>query len=194
MATLVRNGRGHRTFGRHDLRPDRRLDPAVRRRRAARPDPHAPLRHAVVLVNPLSGSVGPRAAAEVEAIMADYDLKVQVVTLEGGGFDEAIAEAFAAKPDVIFVLAGDGTARSVASKARPDGPMIAPLPGGTMNMLPKALYGTADWKLALKRALEEGEAQPVSAARCRANISIAPPSWARPPYGRRRARPCGPAR
>ena len=124
--------------------------------------PHAPLRHAVVLVNPLSGSVGPRAAAEVEAIMADYDLKVQVVTLEGGGFDEAIAEAFAAKPDVIFVLAGDGTARSVASKARPDGPMIAPLPGGTMNMLPKALYGTADWKLALKRALEEGEAQPVS--------------------------------
>ncbi|PWS21620.1 diacylglycerol kinase, partial [Enterococcus faecium] len=60
------------------------------------------------------------------------------------------------------VLAGDGTARSVASKAKPDGPMIAPLPGGTMNMLPKALYGTADWKLALKRALEEGEPQAVS--------------------------------
>ena len=136
--------------------------------------PHAPLRHAVVLVNPLSGSVGPRAAAEVEAIMADYDLKAQVVTLEGGGFDEAIAEAFAAKPDVIFVLAGDGTARSVASKARPDGPMIAPLPGGTMNMLARPSR--------------------FRAARCRANISIAPPSWARPPYGRRRARPCGPAR
>ena len=31
-----------------------------------------------------------------------------------------------------------------------------------MNMLPKALYGTADWKLALKRALEEGAPQPVS--------------------------------
>ena len=30
--------------------------------------------------------------------------------------------------------------------------MIAPLPGGTMNMLPKALYGTADWKLALNPA------------------------------------------
>ena len=124
--------------------------------------PHAPLKQAVMLVNPLSGGVGPRAVAEAEAILADYDLEAKVVTLEAGAFDEAIAEAFAARPDVIFVLAGDGTARSVASKAKPNGPMIAPLPGGTMNMLPKALYGTADWKLALRRALEEGEAQSVS--------------------------------
>ncbi|MBB5772322.1 diacylglycerol kinase family enzyme [Brevundimonas vesicularis] len=124
--------------------------------------PHAQIRHAVMLVNPLSGSVGPRAAGEAEALLEQYDLKAEVVSFEGGNFDQIIADAFAAKPDVIFVLAGDGTARSVASKAKPDGPMIAPLPGGTMNMLPKALYGTADWKLALKRALEEGEPQAVS--------------------------------
>ncbi|QSF54414.1 diacylglycerol/lipid kinase family protein [Brevundimonas fontaquae] len=124
--------------------------------------PHAQIRHAVMLVNPLSGSVGPRAAGEAEALLGQYDLRAEVVSFEGGNFDQIIADAFAAKPDVIFVLAGDGTARSVASKAKPDGPMIAPLPGGTMNMLPKALYGTADWKLALKRALEEGEPQAVS--------------------------------
>ena len=58
-------------------------------------------------------------------------------------------------------LAGDGTARSVASKAKPDGPMIAPLPGGTMNMLPKALYGTGDWKLAYTVNLESRIAQRV---------------------------------
>ena len=126
------------------------------------PSTRSQIRHVVMLVNPLSGSVGPRAAGEAEAILADYDLKAEVMTLGGGDFDKTIAEAFDAKPDVIFVLAGDGTARSVASKAKPDGPMIAPLPGGTMNMLPKALYGTADWKLALKRALEEGAPQPVS--------------------------------
>lgn len=124
--------------------------------------PHAQIRHAVMLVNPLSGSVGPRAAGEAEALLGQYDLRAEVVSFEGGNFNQIIADAFAAKPDVIFVLAGDGTARSVASKAKPDGPMIAPLPGGTMNMLPKALYGTADWKLALKRALEEGEPQAVS--------------------------------
>jgi len=124
--------------------------------------PHTPLKRIIMLVNPLSGSVGPRAAGEAEAILASYDLEAKVVTLGGGDFDQAIADAFAEKPDAILVLAGDGTARSVASRAKPDGPMIAPLPGGTMNMLPKALYGTADWKLALRRALEEGEPQPVS--------------------------------
>src|SRR5690606_5503693 len=38
----------------------------------------------------------------------------------------------------------------------PDGPLVAPLPGGTMNMLPKALYGSSDWKTALKVSLEQG--------------------------------------
>ncbi|WP_299173886.1 diacylglycerol kinase family protein [uncultured Brevundimonas sp.] len=124
--------------------------------------PHTALKRVVMLVNPLSGGVGPRAVSEAEAILAEYTLETQLLVLEGGNYDAAIAEAFAAAPDVVFVLAGDGTARSVASKARPDGPMIAPLPGGTMNMLPKALYGTGDWKLALRRALEEGEPQTVS--------------------------------
>ena len=36
--------------------------------------PHAQIRHAVMLVNPLSGSVGPRAAGEAEALLAQYDL------------------------------------------------------------------------------------------------------------------------
>ena len=115
-----------------------------------------------MLVNGLSGSVGPRAASEVEQILADYPVESQVIPLEGGGFDEQISAAFDANPDVLFVLAGDGTARSVASRAGSDGPLIAPLPGGTMNMLPKALYGTADWKAALRKALEEGAPQHVS--------------------------------
>ena len=100
----------------------------------------------VVLVNPLSGSVGPRAAAEVEAILADYPCEAEVVELVGDTMDAQIDAALASSPDVLFVLAGDGTARAAASKAGPKGPLVAPLPGGTMNMLPKALYGTTDWK------------------------------------------------
>ena len=142
------------------LAPDTATDPS----QASAPSltPHTPLKRIVMLVNPLSGSVGPRAAGEAETLLAGYDVEAKVVTLDGANFDQAIADAFAEEPDAILVLAGDGTARSVATRARPDGPMIAPLPGGTMNMLPKALYGTADWKLALKRALEEGEPQAVS--------------------------------
>lgn len=123
---------------------------------------HVPLKRAVMLVNPLSGGVGPRAAAEAEAILADYACETSVVTLEAGQFDAAIEAALDARPDVLFVLAGDGTAGTIASRVGPDGPLVAPLPGGTMNMLPRALYGASDWKTALKVALEEGAPQTVA--------------------------------
>ena len=43
--------------------------------------------------------------------------------------------------------------------AGPKGPLIAPLPGGTMNMLPKAVYGTTDWEAALRGILDDGREQ-----------------------------------
>ncbi len=124
--------------------------------------PHAPMGRVVMLVNPLSGSVGANAVAEAEAILADYACEASVVALEPGQFEAQIQAALDARPDVLFVLAGDGTAGTIASRAGPGGPLIAPLPGGTMNMLPRALYGTTDWKAALKVALEEGAPQSVA--------------------------------
>lgn len=58
--------------------------------------------------------------------------------------------------DVIIVLGGDGTAKSVAELAPRNGPPLILLPGGTMNILPKVLYGDHAWPEALKRALEQG--------------------------------------
>jgi len=124
--------------------------------------PHVQIGRIIMLVNSLSGGVGPRAAEEAEAILANYSCESTVTALEPGQFDQQIQGALDAKPDVLFVLAGDGTAGTIASRAGPDGPLIAPLPGGTMNMLPRALYGTADWKAALKLALEEGAPQDVA--------------------------------
>jgi len=124
--------------------------------------PHVAIKSIIVLINVLSGSVGVRAHTEVEDILADYPLKAEIISLEDGRFDQQIDTAIASRPDVLFVLAGDGTARAVASRAGPDGPLIAPLPGGTMNMLPRALYNTADWRQALRSALDEGAPQYVS--------------------------------
>lgn len=122
----------------------------------------ARLERIIILVNPLSGGVGPQATEEAGAILAEYPLEAAVVVLEGPRIPDQIAEALEARPDVLFILAGDGTARSVAARAGAQGPLIAPLPGGTMNMLPKALYGTGDWKKALRLALEEGTPLPVA--------------------------------
>lgn len=66
-----------------------------------------------------------------------------------------------AAPDLLVVLAGDGTARTAAELCGPEGPLLAPLPGGTMNMLPRALYGARSWQDALSVALAEGEARDI---------------------------------
>mgnify|MGYP002133071793 CR=1 FL=1 len=60
------------------------------------------------------------------------------------------------------VIAGDGTARAGAEMAGPKGPLVAPLPGGTMNMLPNALYGGRDWKTAMADILSDGVERNIS--------------------------------
>jgi len=67
----------------------------------------------------------------------------------------ALDEAMAAKPDAILVLGGDGTARSAASHLYHSRIPCAFLPGGTMNILPKRLYGETPLEEVLS-ALAEG--------------------------------------
>ncbi len=116
----------------------------------------------IMLINPMSGGVNNNAADQARAILDEYDIEADIETLEGDGFQETIDKAIEAKPDALLVLAGDGTARTIATLAGKNDLLVATLPGGTMNMLPKALYGTGDWKKALRRVLEEGEPRKVA--------------------------------
>ncbi len=72
-----------------------------------------------------------------------------------------IKAAIADRPDLLVVIAGDGTANAAAGVCGEDGPLLAPLPGGTMNMLPHALYGHRDWRSALRLTLTDGRVRPV---------------------------------
>lgn len=115
------------------------------------------IRKVEVVANTASGSVGPGAPDEVRAILAEFDLKGRVHDVESeGGVEACLKAALAARPDLLIVLAGDGTARTAAEMAGPRGPLIAPLPGGTMNMLPRAVYGDRKWPEALRAALTDG--------------------------------------
>lgn len=67
--------------------------------------------------------------------------------------------------DTLVVLGGDGTARTVAELAPRDGPPLILLPGGTLNILPKALYGELSWPEALSAALERGIVKRLTAGR-----------------------------
>jgi diacylglycerol kinase family enzyme len=114
-----------------------------------------------VVANVHSGSVGRAAPAEVEKILADFGLTPHVWTPEPHDIAPCLRAAVDKAPDLLIVLAGDGTARAAAELCGPDGPMIAPLPGGTMNMLPHAIYGLRPWQAALTLALEQGFEQPI---------------------------------
>jgi diacylglycerol kinase family enzyme len=122
----------------------------------------ARVRRIEAVVNLASGGVGADAAEALERMIAECGYGVRVAHAEAKDVASAVRAAVDAAPDVVVILAGDGTASLAARLAGPQGPLIAPLPGGTMNMLPHALYGAVSWRAALARALTDGVARPVS--------------------------------
>jgi diacylglycerol kinase family enzyme len=72
---------------------------------------------------------------------------------EAKEMERSFAEAAGQKLEVLIVLGGDGTIRTAAEVCAEKGPYLIPLPGGTMNMLPRALYGDVLWEELLKNTL-----------------------------------------
>ncbi len=64
--------------------------------------------------------------------------------VEPDKIEAALRAAAEGKPEALIVLGGDGTARAAADIAGRAGVPIAPLPGGTMNILPKKVFGARD--------------------------------------------------
>lgn len=113
-----------------------------------------PAAKALVFFNEKAGSVGPEDREKlVEALGAAEIGQYALIDAE------KISRALFARAkdfDVIIVLGGDGTARAAAELVPRDAPPLVLLPGGTLNILPKALYGDLAWPEALKAALERG--------------------------------------
>jgi diacylglycerol kinase family enzyme len=122
----------------------------------------ARIRRAEAVVNIAGGSVETRAAEGLEALVSEFGLEVHVASAEPRDIEATVRRAVSADPDLVIILAGDGTARLAAQLCGPDGPLVAPLPGGTMNVLPNALYNGLSWRDALKAALNEGKIRPVA--------------------------------
>lgn len=131
--------------------------------------PHSPLaprlKTIAAIVNPAAGSVRGGAEAELRSFVAQYGYSLRVHFIEHGNLDRVVRQAVAGHPDLVVVLAGDGTARLTAEVCGADGPLVAPLPGGTLNLLPHALYGAVTWQNALRAALEGGHERSVSGGR-----------------------------
>jgi diacylglycerol kinase family enzyme len=109
----------------------------------------------VAVMNTSSGGWDAAAADQTHAIFHGAGLPdAQIVLADPSQIEAALASAIASA-DVVVVLGGDGTIRTAAEQCGAAGRLILPLPGGTMNMLPKALYGQRLWREALTDTLAD---------------------------------------
>lgn len=106
-----------------------------------------PQRHYVVVVNNSAGSSAKFNEEILRTGSPGATFDVESVPPEG--LEAAFNKAFAAKPTAVIVVGGDGTARTAAVRAVQTGIPIIPMPGGTMNVLPKIIFGHDDMARAM---------------------------------------------
>lgn len=129
----------------------------------ASPEVDIPTAKIGVILNTASGSTEFMAEENVRAILKEAGAEhVNIWSASASSVDKAFEKAAAYAPDILIVLGGDGTIRAAAEACTSAGPLLIPLPGGTMNMLPKALYGTRTWDEALHDTLLHPHVQAVS--------------------------------
>lgn len=118
---------------------------------------------ALVLFNPKAG--GTTEADRDKLIAAIKAAGIEKYALVGAEMMSNRLFKRASDFDVIIVLGGDGTAKAVAERAPADAPPLILLPGGTLNVLPRALYGELAWPEALAAALSHGEVKRLASGR-----------------------------
>jgi diacylglycerol kinase family enzyme len=115
----------------------------------------------VAVLNTGSGSCDASSEGKAKILFEEAGLGADIHTVGPSEVGDALKDAVG-KADVLVVLGGDGTIGGAATLCGAAGPYLIPLPGGTMNMLPKALYKTSDWQSALKATLADPTTMSVS--------------------------------
>jgi diacylglycerol kinase family enzyme len=138
----------------------------------------------IAVLNTASGGCNESDERRMQVVFGDAGLShAEVVSAAPGRVESALARA-TALAQVVVALGGDGTIRSAAAHCSRAGKLLVPLPGGTMNMLPRALYGPATWPEALAQTLAAPHVHEISGGRAGAEpffcaaVLGAPSLWA----------------
>ena len=111
--------------------------------------------HFSAIVNLASGSVPPEGDRLLQEEVSRLGHSVEVHVVNGAELVDVWANVDAETSDGVIAWGGDGTLSFVLSRSCKDGLPVLPLPGGTMNMLPKYIHGEdTEWKTCLERVLE----------------------------------------
>jgi diacylglycerol kinase family enzyme len=140
-----------------------------------------------VIINTSSGSYDSESEQKMLNILTGAGIvEPKVWCGEAKEMERFFAEAAGQKLEVLIVLGGDGTIRTAAEACAEKGSYLIPLPGGTMNMLPRALYGNVSWEEAFRKTLTAPSTKVLSGGRVAskrffiAAIVGAPALWTQP--------------
>jgi diacylglycerol kinase family enzyme len=140
-----------------------------------------------VIINTSSGSCDLESEQKMLSVLTEAGVvEPKVWCGEAKEMERFFAEAAGQKLELLIVLGGDGTIRTAAEACAEKGSYLIPLPGGTMNMLPRALYGNVSWEEALKKTLTAPSTKLLSGGRVAnkrffiAAIVGAPALWTQP--------------
>jgi diacylglycerol kinase family enzyme len=140
-----------------------------------------------VIINTSSGSYDSESEQKMLSILTGAGVvELTVWCGEAKEMERFFAEAAGRKLEVLIVLGGDGTIRTAAEACAEKGSYLIPLPGGTMNMLPRALYRDVSWEEALEKTLTAPSTKVLSGGRVAnkrffiAAIVGAPALWTQP--------------
>ena len=117
------------------------------------------MKRALLIVNPASRSGARLVDAACRAI-TDGGASCDVVLTERAGHAREISQLRGRDYDIVFALGGDGTVMEVAGALAGSSIPIGVLPGGTGNLLARALGISRNVEKAVK-ALMEGEARQI---------------------------------
>jgi diacylglycerol kinase family enzyme len=108
----------------------------------------------IALFNPKSGSVPSDARERLTAVLAEAGINdAELIETDPDDCDGQLRKLAEMAPDLFVVWGGDGTIRAALSIVGPTTPNLVLLPGGTMNLLPRAIHGEKAWDVALRDVL-----------------------------------------
>ncbi len=112
------------------------------------------------LINAASGSTHHDAEAKLRSWIPEGSTLDACTVFVNGNLSGAIDELVAKPVDALIIWGGDGTLTCALNCTGTNGPPIIALPGGTINLLPKRLYGPdLNCEHILSRALSDGAMQ-----------------------------------
>lgn len=118
-----------------------------------------------VIINPLSRSVPKGAADELEAAIRASGHDIAQLHCRSNQLEDDVQAAASSGADGVIAWGGDGTLACALTACGVSGPPVLALPGGTMNMLPKRLYGDEAWHQILARVLSKPATETLAAGK-----------------------------